>query len=153
MEREFNNAEKIMMRWLSRLFDLIVISVGVLAIAYVFYLVYLLALDIARGLDAQAILQEIVTILIFLEIFEILSLYFLHHHVNLRSVVEIGVLAIVKELLVTLNLQELGWENMLAIAALILVMGILYILEMKRMNAHEEFLIEHGVLPKKEEEE
>ncbi len=70
---------------------------------------------------------------------------------NLRSVVEIGVLAIVKELLVTLNLQELGWETMLAIAALILVMGILYILEMKRMNSHEEFLIERGIKPKKVE--
>ena len=151
MERKFNEVEKRMMRWLSRLFDLIVISVGILSIAFVFYLVYLLAIDIVRGLDAQTILQEIVTILIFLEIFEILSMYFLHHHVNLRSVVEIGVLAIVKELLVTLDLRELGWENMLAIATLILVMGMLYILEMKRINAHEEFLIEHGMLSKDEE--
>ncbi len=150
MEREFSRKEREMMKWLSRLFDLIVISVGVLAMVYVFYLVFLLALDIVDGLDAQAVLQRVVTILIFLEVFEILSMYFLHHHVHLRSVVEIGVLAIVKELLVTLDLQELGWENMLALAALILVMGILYILEMKRMNAHEEFLIEHGI--KKEEE-
>ncbi len=150
MEREFSRKEREMMKWLSRLFDLIVISVGVLAMVYVFYLVFLLALDIVDGLDAQAVLQRVVTILIFLEVFEILSMYFLHHHVHLRSVVELGVLAIVKELLVTLNLQELGWENMLALAALILVMGILYILEMKRMNAHEEFLIEHGI--KKEEE-
>ncbi len=148
MEREFSNAEKKMMRWLSRLFDLIVISVGILAMLYVFYLVVLLALDIINGSDAQGILQGVVTILIFLEIFEILSMYFLYHHVNLRSVVEIGVLAIVKELLVTLNLQELGWETMVAIATLILVMGILYILEMKRMNSHEEFLIEHGIKPK-----
>ncbi len=151
MEREFNKAEKSLMKWLSMLFDLVVISVGILAMIYVIYLVILLAEDIFTGFDVQEVLQRIVTILIFLEIFEILSMYFLYHHVNMRNVVEIGVLALVKELLVTLNLQELGWENMLAMAALILVMGILYIMEMKRVNAHDEFLIEHGIKPKKEE--
>ncbi len=151
MEREFNKVEKELMKWLSKLFDLVVISVGILAMIYVIYLVILLAESIITGFKVDVVLQQIVVILIFLEIFEILSLYFLHHHVYLRNIMEIGVLALVKELLVTLNLQELGWENMIAIATLILVMGVLYILEMKRLNTHEEFLINHGIKPKKDE--
>ncbi len=151
MERKFSKSAKRLMKWLSLLFDLVVISVGALAMIYVLYLVFLLALNIFTGFDVQEVLQEIVTILIFLEIFEILSLYFLHHHVNIKNVVEIGVLALVKELLINLNLQALGWETLLAMAVLIFVMGILYILEMKRVDSHDEFLIEHGIKPKNED--
>ena len=150
MEREFSEAEKKLMRWLGRLYDLIVLSVGILAMVYVLYLIYGLAIQIFTGFDVEDVLQEIVTILIFLEIFEILTLYFLHHHVHMRNVVEIGVLALVKELLVNINIEAIPWETLLAIAALIFVLGILYVLEMKRINAHEEFLMEHGV--KNEEE-
>jgi len=151
MKREFSRTERSLMKWLSMLYDLVVISVGALAMIYVIYLVVLMALDMLSGFHVQEVLQDIVTILIFLEIFEILSMYFLHHHVNMKNVVEIGVLAVVKELLVNIEPQALGWETLLAMAALIFVMGILYVLEMKRINAHNEFLIEHGIEPEKEE--
>lgn len=45
-------------------------------------------------------------------------IHIIYHNVPMKNVVEIGVLALVKELLVTLDLTELGWQVLLGMAAL-----------------------------------
>lgn len=152
MQREFSRTEKIMMKWLSTIFDMVVIAVGALAMVYVIYLVIVLATEIFTGFDVEAVLQGIVLILIFFELFEIIAMYLLHHHVSMKNVVEIGVLAIVKELLIVMDLESIEWQSMMAMALLILVMGGLYVIEMRRIDRHNEFLIEHGMEPDSDED-
>ena len=152
MQREFSRTERTVMRWLSNIFDMVVIAVGALAMVYVIYLVIVLAGKILAGFDVESVLQGIVLILIFFELFEIIAMYLLYHHVSLKNVVEIGVLAIVKELLIVTDLESMQWQRMAAMALLILVMGALYIIEMRRMDRHREFLIEHGIDPDSEDD-
>ncbi len=153
MEREFSRAEERVMKWLIMLFNMVVIALGILTMLYVIYLIFQLALGMIRGMGVETVLQGIVLILIFLEVFGIIWMYFKYHHVSMKNVVEIGVLAMVKELLITLDLHAFGWETLLAVSALILAMGTIYVLEMKRIDRHEEFLIEHGITPENDEPE
>jgi len=152
MEREFTRAEKKIMDWLIRMFDLVVIALGVITMIYVIILIFNLAAQVINGFDVESVLQGIVLILIFLEIFEIIGMYLKYHHVSMKNIAELGVLALVKELLITLDFNEIGWETLLAISALILALGVIYTLEMRRINRHDEFLLEHEKPPEKESE-
>ncbi|GEM_PF-2074427 len=138
MNRKFSNAERTIMSWLGLIFDMVVILLGALIMVYVLYIFIQLVIGIFKGFEVDTVLQGIVLILILLEIFEIVTLYFLYHHVSMKNVVELGVLALVKELLITLDLTTFGWEMLIAIAALIFSMGIIYVLEMRRIDSHEE---------------
>ena len=150
MERELSRAEEKVMKWLIMMFNMVVIALGVLTMLYVMFLIVQLAYGIIEGMNVEAVLQGIVLILIFLEIFGIIWMYFRYHHVSMKNVVEIGVLAMVKELLITLDLHAFGWETLLAVSALIAAMGSIYVLEMRRIDKHEEFLLEHGEAQKSE---
>ena len=152
MERELSRAEEKVMKWLIMMFNMVVIALGVLTMLYVMFLIVQLAYGIIEGMNVEAVLQGIVLILIFLEIFGIIWMYFRYHHVSMKNVVEIGVLAMVKELLITLDLHAFGWETLLAVSALIAAMGSIYVLEMKRIDKHEEFLLEHGEVQKEKSE-
>ncbi len=138
MNRKFSNAERTIMSWLGLIFDMVVILLGALIMVYVLYIFIQLVIGIFKGFEVDTVLQGIVLILILLEIFEIVTLYFLYHHVSMKNVVELGVLALVKELLITLDLKAFGWEMLIAIAALIFSMGIIYVLEMHRIDSREE---------------
>ena len=152
MEREFSRMEKKIMAWLITMFDVVVIALGVITMLYVMILIFNLAIDIFTGINVEAVLQGIVLVLIFLEIFEIIGMYLKYHHVSMKNIAELGVLALVKELLITLDFNEIGWETLLAISALILALGVIYTLEMRRINRHDEFLLEHEKPPEKESE-
>jgi len=152
MERELSRAEEKVMKWLIMMFNMVVIALGVLTMLYVMFLIVQLAYGIIEGMNVEAVLQGIVLILIFLEIFGIIWMYFRYHHVSMKNVVEIGVLAMVKELLITLDLHAFGWETLLAVSALIAAMGSIYVLEMLRIDKHEEFLLEHGEARKEKSE-
>jgi len=136
--------EKKALGWLSLLFDFVVIALGTLTMIYVIWMIIDLALSSIRHFSPEDALQGIVLILIFLEVFEIIAMYIIYHHVPMKNVVEIGVLALVKELLVTIDLAELGWQMLFGIAALIAAMGWVYTRERRREDEHEHFLLEHG---------
>ncbi|ASJ04983.1 MULTISPECIES: phosphate-starvation-inducible PsiE family protein [Thermococcus] len=139
-----SRSEKTALKWLSLLFDFVVIALGTLTMVYVVWMIIDLAINSIKHFSPDEALQGIVLILIFLEVFEIIAMYIIYHHVPMKNVVEIGVLALVKELLVTINLEELGWQMLFGIAALIAAMGWVYTRERRREDEHEHFLIEHG---------
>jgi len=139
-----SRAERRALRLLSILFDFVVIALGTLTMLYVVRMIWDLAINSLIHFAPEDALQSIVLILIFLEIFEIIVMYIIYHHVPMKNVVEIGVLALVKELLITLDLTELGWQVLLGMAALIAAMGWVYTRERRREDEHEHFLIEHG---------
>lgn len=129
--------------WMSSLFDLTVAALAVITMCYVIYLTWFLFRTLFVHFDAENVLHQIVLIIIFLEIFELLSMYLKEHHVSMRNVVELGVLAMVRKIVVTLDYSTLEWTTLVGMASLIFVMGWIYIQERKRITHHEEFLIEH----------
>ncbi|AEK73903.1 hypothetical protein GQS_10050 [Thermococcus sp. 4557] len=143
-----SRVERRALRLLSSLFDFVVIALGTLTMLYVVRMIWDLAVNSLIHFAPEDALQGIVLILIFLEIFEIIVMYIIYHHVPMKNVVEIGVLALVKELLITLDLTELGWQVLLGMAALIAAMGWVYTRERQREDNYNRFLIERGITEK-----
>jgi len=143
--REMSRGEKKVVGWILRLFDFVAIALAAITVIFVIYMMWQLIVLAITSFDVQAILQGIVLILIFFEILEIVAMYIAYHHVQMRSIVEIGVLAIVKEFLTTLDLGQVGWETLLALAALIFAMGWIYIQERKRIDENKKFLLSKGI--------
>ncbi|NJE04919.1 hypothetical protein E3E36_01880 [Thermococcus sp. M36] len=144
MGRDPAAVEGVIMGWLNLLFDMVVMTLGTLTMGYVIYLTWNLLVTSLRNFDVETVLHQIVLIIIFLEIFELLAMYVREHHVSMRNVVELGVLAIVRKIVITLDYSKFEWTTLMGMAALILVMGWIYTQERKRITQHEQFLIEHG---------
>ncbi len=136
--------EKLALGWLSVTFDFVVIALGIFTMLYVIKLIIDLALQSLHGFSPEDALHGIVLILIFLEIFEIIAMYIIYHHVPMKNIVEIGVLVIVKELIVAIDLKELGWQMLIGMSAMVAVMGWIYTRERKREDEHERFLADRG---------
>jgi len=133
------------MKWLGLTFDLVVMALGTITMGYVVYLIYRLAVSSIAHFDVELVLHQIVLIIIFLEIFELLAMYVREHHVSMRNVVELGVLAMVRKIVITLDYSKIQWTTLIGMAALILAMGWIYVQERRRRTQHEEFLIEKGL--------
>lgn len=143
--RDASVIESILIKWLSVLFDIVVIGLATVTMGYVVYLMANLITESMHAFDIEEVLHQIVLIIIFLEIFELLTMYVTEHHVSMRNVVELGVLAMVRKIIITLDYNKLGWQTLFGIAALIFVMGWIYVQERQRRTKHEEFLIEKGL--------
>jgi len=137
--------ENLLLKWLSVLFDIVVIGLAVITMGYVLYMMGSLVRSSLHGPNIEEVLHQIVLVIIFLEIFELLTMYVKEHHVSMRNVVELGVLAIVRKIIITLDYNQLGWQTLIGMAALIFVMGWIYVQERQRRTKHEEFLIERGL--------
>ncbi|WP_297436208.1 phosphate-starvation-inducible PsiE family protein [Thermococcus sp.] len=144
MRKKLSPAEERILRWMTIAFDAVVIVLGILTMIYVAYLLYDMFLVFIQGPDIENVLHDFLLAVILLEIFELLVLYLREHHVSMRRVAELGVVAIVRKLVITANYNQVGWETLMALAALILALGWVYIQERKRTTQHEEFLLEHG---------
>ena len=137
--------ETLLLKWLSVLFDIVVIGLATITMGYVVYLMVNLLTETMHSFDIENVLHQIVLVIIFLEIFELLTMYVKEHHVSMRNVVELGVLAMVRKIIITLDYNQLGWQTLIGMAALIFVMGWIYVQERQRRTKHEEFLIEKGL--------
>ncbi|MEO2152021.1 MAG: phosphate-starvation-inducible PsiE family protein [Thermococcus sp.] len=137
--------ENLLLKWLSVLFDMVVIGLATITMGYVVYLMFNLITESFHAFNIEEILHQIVLVVIFLEIFELLTMYVKEHHVSMRNVVELGVLAMVRKIIITLDYNQLGWQTLFGMAALIFVLGWIYVQERQRRTRHEEFLIEKGL--------
>ncbi|NPA47308.1 MAG: hypothetical protein GXO14_01520 [Thermococci archaeon] len=130
-ENERTPFSRVMLRWLNVIFDLVVIALGTFTMAYVVYMLWELILSSVRSFDVEAVLHQVVLIVIFLEIFEMLMIYIREHHVSMRNIVELGVLAMIRKLIVSTDYNQMEWQKLVAIAVLIFVMGWIYVQEKK----------------------
>jgi len=137
--------ETLLVKWLSLLFDIVVIGLATITMGYVIYMMIELVVNSIYTFNIEDVLHQIVLVIIFLEIFELLTMYVKEHHVSMRNVVELGVLAMVRKIIITLDYNQLGWQTLMGMAALIFVMGWIYVQERQRRTRHEEFLLERGL--------
>ncbi|WP_258083948.1 phosphate-starvation-inducible PsiE family protein [Thermococcus thermotolerans] len=141
--REPTEIGRSVMTWLNVLFDVVVIALATLTMAYIVYIMWRLVINSFNNFDVETVLHQIVLVIIFLEIFELLAMYIKDHHVSMRNVVELGVLAIVRKIVVTLDYSRIEWTTLVGMSLLMFVMGWIYVQERKRITQHEEFLMEH----------
>ncbi|WP_297419604.1 phosphate-starvation-inducible PsiE family protein [Thermococcus sp.] len=145
MKREPTILESLIMKWLTISFDLVVIGLATITMGYVLYMMWGLVTASLHSFNIEEILHQVVMVIIFLEILELLAMYLKEHHVSMRNVVELGVLAMVRKIIITPDYSKLGWQVLFGMAALLFVMGWIYVQERQRRTKHEEFMVEHGL--------
>lgn len=75
--------------------------------------------------DTKTAISTILYVLILLELVVILKHYFEYHHISVTRIVELGVIAVVRE--VIFHLLDWEWAQILAVSALLLVLGAMYL--------------------------
>lgn len=144
-KRELTPLENTALKWMNFTFDLVVIVLALITMAYVLYAIYDLAEIMLQGFDVEEALHEFLLVIILLELFELLTLYIKEHHVSMRRVAELGVVAIVRKLVITVDYKALGWDILIGMATLIFTLGWIYVQERRRVSEEEKFLVEHGL--------
>ncbi|MDV3103336.1 phosphate-starvation-inducible PsiE family protein [Thermococcus waiotapuensis] len=144
-KKEPTPLESMALKWMNLSFDFVVIVLALLTMAYVVYAICDLVGIMFHGFDVEGALHEFLLVIILLELFELLTLYIKEHHVSMRRVAELGVVALVRKLVITVDYKSLGWEVMLGMAALIFVLGWIYVQERRRVSEEEKFIVEHGL--------
>ncbi|NJF24972.1 phosphate-starvation-inducible PsiE family protein [Thermococcus sp. Bubb.Bath] len=144
-KKELTPLQTVALKWMSFAFDLVVIVLALITMAYVAYMLYDLAAMMFHGLEVEEALHQFLLVIILLELFELLSLYIKEHHVSMRRVAELGVVAIVRKLVITADYNALGWQTLLGMSVLIFVLGWIYVQERKRISEEEKFMVEHGI--------
>ncbi|MDI3476057.1 MAG: hypothetical protein PWQ95_1785 [Thermococcaceae archaeon] len=144
-QKEPATFENAVLKWMNFTFDLVVIVLAVLIMIFVIRAIYDLVEMIFAGVNVEEALHELLLVIILLELFELLTLYIKEHHVSMRRVAELGVVAIVRKLVITVDYKVLGWEILVGMAALIFTLGWIYVQERRRVSEEEKFLVEHGL--------
>jgi uncharacterized membrane protein (DUF373 family) len=144
-KKELTPLQMVALKWMSFAFDLVVIVLALITMAYVAYMLYDLTGMMFHGFEVEEALHEFLLVIILLELFELLSLYIKEHHVSMRRVAELGVVAIVRKLVITADYKALGWQTLVAMAILIFVLGWIYVQERRRISEEEKFMVEHGM--------
>ncbi|BAA30520.1 phosphate-starvation-inducible PsiE family protein [Pyrococcus horikoshii] len=113
-------------RILDTIFDLVgwlleIIVIGIMGIAIFKTFQYLMHLDLENTLE------EFLFLLILLEIYELISLYLKYHHVSMRRVVELGVIAIVRKLMIVKDYNSLNPFTLIGLGLVIVALGWIYV--------------------------
>jgi uncharacterized membrane protein (DUF373 family) len=144
-KKELTPLENTALKWMNLAFDLVVIVLALITMVYVLYTIYDLAEIMLHGFDVEEALHQFLLVIILLELFELLVLYIKEHHVSMRRVAELGVVAIVRKLVITVDYKALGWQTLVGMAVLILALGWIYVQERRRISEEEKFMVEHGM--------
>jgi len=103
--------------------DVIVLCLcAALFIAMVVKLVHL-GRTLLAGTDFSAVVADILFILVLIELFRLLIIYLEEHRISVATMVEVGIVATLREVILTGALQ-IEWRQMLVLCAFILTLGV-----------------------------
>jgi uncharacterized membrane protein (DUF373 family) len=77
---------------------------------------------VQAGLDLRAILTDILFLLILVEVFRLLMYYLGQRHVAVGTIVEIGIIGVLREIIL-IGPLEIPWTQLLAATGLLIVLG------------------------------
>ncbi len=110
-------------RYLEMVQDVIVLCLcAALFIAMVVKLVHL-GRTLLAGTDFSAVVADILFILVLIELFRLLIIYLEEHRISVATMVEVGIVATLREVILTGALQ-IEWRQMLVLCAFILTLGV-----------------------------
>jgi len=79
--------------------------------------------SLVRGTDFSPVLADIMFILVLIELFRLLQIYLEEHRISVSTMVEVGIVATLREVLLT-GAMQVDWRQMLVLCAFILTLGV-----------------------------
>ncbi|MGB6299503.1 MAG: phosphate-starvation-inducible PsiE family protein [Rivularia sp. (in: cyanobacteria)] len=84
-------------------------------------------LSLLPPLEIQPVTADILFLLILVELFRLLIIYLQEHRVSIGVAVEVSIVSALREIIVK-GVLEIGWTQVLATCAFLLVLGVLLVL-------------------------
>jgi uncharacterized membrane protein (DUF373 family) len=110
-------------RYLELVQDIIVLGLcGALFIAMLIKLFHL-GKSLLSGTDFSAVIADILFILVLIELFRLLIIYLEEHLVSVATMVEVGIVATLREVILK-GAMQIEWRQMLVLSAFLLTLGV-----------------------------
>jgi uncharacterized membrane protein (DUF373 family) len=77
-----------------------------------------------QGIDFSLVIGDILFILVLLELFRLLLIYLEEHRVSVETMVEVGIVSTLREIILR-GALHIAWEQLLVICAFITTLGLL----------------------------
>jgi uncharacterized membrane protein (DUF373 family) len=102
-----------------------IIVLGVCAALFIAMLIKLFHLGqiLLGSTDFSSVIADILFILVLIELFRLLIIYLEEHRVSVATMVEVGIVATLREVILK-GAMEVDWRQMLVICAFILTLGV-----------------------------
>jgi uncharacterized membrane protein (DUF373 family) len=102
-----------------------VIVLGLCAALFVTMLIKLFHLGqvLIRSTDFPAVIADILFILVLIELFRLLIIYLEEHRISVSTMVEVGIVSTLREVILT-GAMQVEWRQMLVLCAFILTLGV-----------------------------
>ena len=102
-----------------------IIVLGLCAALFIAMLIKLFHLgqSLFAGTDFSAVIADILFILVLIELFRLLVIYLEEHRISVATMVEVGIVATLREVMLKGALQ-VDWRQMLVLCAFILTLGV-----------------------------
>jgi uncharacterized membrane protein (DUF373 family) len=102
-----------------------VIVLGLCAALFVAMMTKLFHLgrSLLGGTDFSAVVADILFILVLIELFRLLIIYLEEHRISVATMVEVGIVATLREIILT-GVMQVDWRQMLVLCAFILTLAL-----------------------------
>jgi len=77
-----------------------------------------------RGVDFSLVIGDVLFILVLLEVFRLLLIYLEEHHVSVATMVEVGIVSTLREVIL-MSPTHISWVSLLVICAFLITLGLL----------------------------
>ena len=92
-----------------------------------------------QGIDFSFVIGDILFILVLLELFRLLLIYLEEHRVSVSTMVEVGIVSTLREVILR-GALHIEWQQLLVLCAFIVTLGVLLRYAGIRQNPEEEKL-------------
>jgi uncharacterized membrane protein (DUF373 family) len=119
----FRSRNPTLRKYLEFVQDLIVL--GLCAALFVAMLIKLFHLgrSLLGGTDFSGVVADILFILVLIELFRLLIIYLEEHRISVATMVEVGIVATLREVILT-GVMQVDWRQMLVLCAFILTLAL-----------------------------
>ena len=93
-------------------------------------------LALSQPLDFQEQTSNILFLLILVELFRLLAVYLQEHSISVAVAVEVSIVSVLREIIVH-GILHINWQQIFAICAFLLVMGVLLLICSKTPDGHK----------------
>ncbi len=119
-------------------FDLVVVIFLFFILFLTLYSIYLDAITTFQISQPKHLITNILVTIILIETYRILMIYLKKHKVSMQHILEVGMVALIQKVVVASDFYELDAAKLFGVAAMMLVLGGLYIAMLLKLK--EELL-------------
>jgi uncharacterized membrane protein (DUF373 family) len=107
--------------------DLIIISLCLALFGFMVLQIRSLLLSLLHPLEVHVVTADILSLLIWVELFRLLIIYLKEQRISIGVAVEVAIVSVLREIIV-IGILETQWTQVLATCAFLLVLGVLMII-------------------------